>query len=179
MTTPTGVTCHKQSAPGVKPARSLTLLQEGPALIGNGAQTQAHRPVTDDADETGANTHQINRALAGRNRREQMGHRTDEAIAAWQKEVGIEPATGAREAILRQLQERAFEAIRICELERSGIRDGDGRWHGGDVIGHMTHDLIDLSNRLLRTYHPDGLKEEEALHREQIASLDYNKIIPF
>lgn len=37
--------------------------------------------------------------------------------------------------------------IKVIELERSGIRDGDGYWHGGDVIGHMTGDLVDLCRR--------------------------------
>ena len=34
-----------------------------------------------------------------------------------------------------------FELIKIIELEISGIRDGDGYWHGSDVIGGLEADL--------------------------------------
>jgi hypothetical protein len=61
-----------------------------------------------------------------------MGQMTDARIAAWQAKAGIEPATGNRAKILSELSDACFEAIKIIELERSGIRDGDGYWHGGD-----------------------------------------------
>jgi hypothetical protein len=81
-----------------------------------------------------------------------MGIRTDRQIAAWQRKAGIEPATGGRAQILNELSRAAFDAIKIIELERSGIRDGDGYWHGGDVIGGMTGDLTELCARLMETY---------------------------
>lgn len=85
-----------------------------------------------------------------------MGTRTDVEIARWQEKAGIEPATGERAEILRKLSDAAFEAIKIIELERSGIRDGDGCWHGSDVIGHVTSDLIGLCNALMRDDDPRG-----------------------
>ena len=61
---------------------------------------------------------------------------TEAKIAAWQKAVGIEPAKGGHADILEALSKAAFEAIKVIELERSGIRDGDGCWHGGiDTVG--------------------------------------------
>jgi len=60
----------------------------------------------------------------------------------------IEPASGKRAKILEALSKAAFEAIKIIELERSGIRDGDGYWDGSDVIGRMTDDLTNLCRRL-------------------------------
>ena len=61
--------------------------------------------------------------------------------AEWQqKEAGIKPATGDYAEVLEKISQKAFELIKIIELER--IRDGDGYWDGSDVIGgtfnHMT-----------------------------------------
>jgi hypothetical protein len=81
-----------------------------------------------------------------------MGSRTDADIAAWQKAARIEPAAGEHLEALNRLSNAAFEAIKIIELEKSGIRDGDGYWHGSDVIGGMTRDLISLCERLVQPY---------------------------
>jgi hypothetical protein len=78
-----------------------------------------------------------------------MGSRTDAEIAAWQKRAGIEPATGERAELLRRMSDAAFELIKIIELERSGIRDGDGGWHGSDVVGGTMRDLVGLIERFL------------------------------
>jgi hypothetical protein len=78
-----------------------------------------------------------------------MGTMTNRTIEAWQKRAGIEPATGERERILRELSDAAFDTIKFIELERSGIRDGDGYWHGGDVISHTTNKLTALCARLM------------------------------
>jgi hypothetical protein len=78
-----------------------------------------------------------------------MGSRTDAEIECWQQQAGIESTCGARAEILGALSKAAYEAIRIIELERSGIRDGDGYWHGGDVIGGMTGTLTSLCKRLM------------------------------
>jgi hypothetical protein len=72
-----------------------------------------------------------------------MSSWTDAKIAAWQKEAGIEPATGERAKLLDEMSKAAFELIKMIELERSGIRDGDGCWHGSDV-GHVTQRLVEL-----------------------------------
>lgn len=92
-----------------------------------------------------------------------MGSRTDADIAAWQKAAGIEEATGERGKILRSLSNAAFEAIKIIELERSGIRDGDGLWHGSDVIGGMTRDLISLCQRLMGDAHDGASPDKPSL----------------
>jgi hypothetical protein len=92
-----------------------------------------------------------------------MGMHTELAIAAWQQEHGIEPATGQRAEILcgmsdaafelikafgdSKVSDAAYELIKVVELERSGIRDGDGYWHGGDVIGGTFGDMIELCGR--------------------------------
>jgi hypothetical protein len=73
-----------------------------------------------------------------------MGQMTQARIKAWQEHAGLTEATGRYEAELRKLSQAAFELIKIVELERSGIRDGDGAWHGGDVIGHTMHEMIEL-----------------------------------
>jgi hypothetical protein len=70
-----------------------------------------------------------------------MGSMTDATIAAWQKQAGIEPASGALSALLEEMSQATFEIIKIIELERSGIRDGDGYWHGGDVMGGLLDNL--------------------------------------
>src|SRR5689334_1301653 len=90
-----------------------------------------------------------------------MGSRTDYEIAEGQEKAGIKPATGERARILGELSEAAFEAIKIIVLERSGIRDGDGYWHGGDVIYGMTSDLTELCRRLMDSYKTTSVPAEE------------------
>ena len=63
-----------------------------------------------------------------------MGQRTDAAIASWQAEHGIEPARGDVLAALNELSAKAVELIKLIELEKSGIRDGNGLWHGSDPV---------------------------------------------
>ncbi len=63
-----------------------------------------------------------------------MGQITQARIAAWQKASGIEEATGARAEKFEKLSRCAYDLIRVIELERSGIRDGDGFWHGSDAL---------------------------------------------
>jgi hypothetical protein len=76
-----------------------------------------------------------------------MGSRTDARIAAWQKQSGIKPATGERAELLSRLSNAAFDTIKIIELELSGIRDGDGYWHGSDVFGYAIGELAHLCKR--------------------------------
>jgi hypothetical protein len=73
-----------------------------------------------------------------------MGYQTDYAIAMWREKVGIKPATGKRAELLRRISDAAFDAIKAIELELSGIRDGDGFWHGSDVMGAVTDELAAL-----------------------------------
>jgi len=73
-----------------------------------------------------------------------MGSYTEAKIEAWQKAAGIEPATGRKAELLRKLSDKAFELIKVIELECSGIRDGDGYWHGSDVMGGIMGDIVGL-----------------------------------
>jgi hypothetical protein len=76
----------------------------------------------------------------------QMGQTSELIVAAWQKKAGLKPA--ADQETLRKLSDAAFELIKIIELEKSGIRDGDGYWHGGDVMGGIVSEMRGLLDRL-------------------------------
>jgi hypothetical protein len=67
-------------------------------------------------------------------------------IAAWQEKASIKEARGGRAELLRRMSEKAFELIKVIELERSGIRDGDGYWHGSDGMGGTARDTAALCN---------------------------------
>jgi hypothetical protein len=73
-----------------------------------------------------------------------MGSLTDANIAAWQKASGIKPAQGKLWEILEKMSQAAYELIKVIELERSGIRDGDGYWHGTGEMDHAAGDLVCL-----------------------------------
>jgi hypothetical protein len=92
-----------------------------------------------------------------------MGMLTQAAIAAWQEKAGIEPATGERAGALEQLSQACFELIKIIELERSGIRDGDGYWHGSDVVGGMLRHINDAHQRLMEAYRREDEDKAKAL----------------
>ena len=78
-----------------------------------------------------------------------MGTLTDRNIAEWQAHAGLEPVTGERREILEKMSETAFELIKAIELEKSGIRSGDGRWYGCvDYMLELTHEMRSLFNRL-------------------------------
>ena len=78
----------------------------------------------------------------------------DAETEAWQKRAGIEPATDEQARLLREMSDKAFELIKVIELERSGIRDGDGAWHGSDVVGGTMRDLVCLVKRYLEETTP-------------------------
>jgi len=71
-----------------------------------------------------------------------MGQLTDARIRDWQERAGIAPARGRRAQTLERLSQLAFELIKVIELERAGIRDGDGHWYGTDPVGGILHDLV-------------------------------------
>jgi hypothetical protein len=77
------------------------------------------------------------RPAAGNSEDGTMGSMTDANIRTWQQHAGP-PASPKRADALERLQSLAFDLIKICELERSGIRDGDGYWHGGEPLGELT-----------------------------------------
>ncbi len=93
----------------------------------------------------------------------------------WRAEVkrrkaDIEPATGDYAKALNQLSEAAYKAIKIIELERSGIRDGDGFWHDGEhmfshVIGGLTvwcQRVQDIKDEIMGGPLPWGERWEES-----------------
>jgi hypothetical protein len=73
-----------------------------------------------------------------------MGSPTDAKIAAWQEQAGIRPAVGLEAELLEKLSQAAFDLIKVIELQRSGIRDGNGWWHGGDGMGGMLSEMEGL-----------------------------------
>jgi len=77
----------------------------------------------------------------------EMGSITDWKIRTFQKETGIQPATGAEAELLEAMSNTAFELIKIIELERSGIRDGDGHWYGADATTETVRELRKLCDR--------------------------------
>jgi hypothetical protein len=73
-----------------------------------------------------------------------MGASTDFHVRQWQESVGIEPATGRGSAILERIARRAADLIQVVALEKSGIRDGDGWWHGSDALVGTVDELVQL-----------------------------------
>lgn len=43
---------------------------------------------------------------------------------------------------LNRMSQEAFELIKIIELEKSGVRDGDGFWHGSDALGNAVQEIV-------------------------------------
>ncbi len=91
-----------------------------------------------------------------------MGQMTDERISTWQQAAGIEPPTSAQLGRLEEMQEECFNLIRIIELERSGIRDGDGNWHGSDPLGGTVLRLSELW-QLFKLAEAAPIQEEQRL----------------
>jgi hypothetical protein len=109
------------------------------------------------SDQRGAND---NDSSERQPKEKQMGTMTDLQIAEWQEKTGIKPATGERLEILTALSHAAYDAIKIIELEISGIRHGDGAWHGADVIGGMISRFAELGRRL-DDYHTQALRKAD------------------
>jgi hypothetical protein len=76
-----------------------------------------------------------------------MGSLTDANIRAFQQATGIQPATGKDAELLDQASNTAFELIKIVALEKAGIRDGNGSWHGAHPL-----EIVDDLTRLLEQY---------------------------
>jgi hypothetical protein len=72
-----------------------------------------------------------------------MGMRRDAEIAEWQRK-SVKPSE--QQDLLGRMSDTAFELIKVIELERSGIRDGDGYWSGSDAMGGIAHDRASLPN---------------------------------
>jgi hypothetical protein len=70
-----------------------------------------------------------------------MGSRDRASVEAFQERTGIKPAIGEHLDALSRLQNLALSLIKCCELEKCGICDGDGVWHGGDPIDGIISDM--------------------------------------
>jgi hypothetical protein len=73
-----------------------------------------------------------------------MGQMRNATIAAWQELAGIQEATGDQDELLRQMSKQAYELIKVIELERSGIRDGDGCWGASDAMTYTAAEMAML-----------------------------------
>jgi hypothetical protein len=66
--------------------------------------------------------------------------------------------------LLRKMSDKAFELIKLIELELSGLRGGDGYWHylGGEVMDGAAADLGALIERYLsiQLKIDDGLSDD-------------------
>ena len=71
-----------------------------------------------------------------------MGQRRNAEIEVWQRASGLKPSK--QHALLREMSDAAFDLIKVIELERSGIRDGDGCWSGSDPMGGIARGLASL-----------------------------------
>jgi len=56
----------------------------------------------------------------------------------------FEPLKGADLKKVNQMKEMAKQLLKCLELEKNGIRDGDGFWHGSDPIDAIISDLVRL-----------------------------------
>jgi hypothetical protein len=65
-----------------------------------------------------------------------------------------------------KLQNVACETIKVAELEKAGVRDGDGFWHG-DVLGALFKDLKSAVRQLEEHYD----KEFERGYREWLGDV--------
>jgi hypothetical protein len=79
-----------------------------------------------------------------------MGAGTDADIEAFQEAAGIKPATGFVRRQLEEMAEAAFQLIQVIELEKCGIRDGDGQWHGSDPLAGGVDDIVRLMESIGR-----------------------------
>jgi hypothetical protein len=84
-----------------------------------------------------------------------MGMRRTAAIQDWQQRAGIKPASDAREKTLDRMSQLAFDLIKVIELERSGIRDGDGAWSGSDPLGCIVAELVRAEQQDLQVWKTD------------------------
>jgi hypothetical protein len=78
-----------------------------------------------------------------------MGRMRNLEIETFQRKARIHIPDPTTIRAWQELQQQAFQVIKIAELEISGIRDGDGCW-GGDVIGGTLRDLECIVSRLMQ-----------------------------
>lgn len=84
-----------------------------------------------------------------------------ESVDAVEEATGIRRATGRPRKILDGLQALTAKYLEVLALEKSGIRDGDGFWHGSDVVYGMAQEI----ERGADAYY-DALGEQEDRRRK-------------
>ncbi len=82
-----------------------------------------------------------------------MGAVSNLCIREWQR-AGIKPVQGPQAENLARMSHLAADLIRVIELERAGIRDGDGYWSGCDPIHEIINELVE-NERMNDTYRQD------------------------
>jgi hypothetical protein len=88
-----------------------------------------------------------------------MGSYTDACTEAFQEATGIKPARGEYADRLDELAKEALALIQIATLESSGIRDGNGTWHGSDPLAGTVDSinrLMERINAIRRSPDPNG-----------------------
>lgn len=65
-------------------------------------------------------------------------------ILAKTTKSAIEPTTGPHDDVLMAITEVCSALLKLVELERSGIRHGEGFWVAGDPIIRQTQRLVGL-----------------------------------
>jgi hypothetical protein len=93
-----------------------------------------------------------------------MGMQTRAAIAAFEEKAGIKRPTGELAEVLSGLSQVAFEMIKVIELERSGIRDGDGYWHGSDPVSGTAEEFVALCRQLEDIRRGPDIEPDEEFH---------------
>jgi hypothetical protein len=78
---------------------------------------------------------------------EKMGQVTTARIEDWQRRHGIEAAQGEPLQRLERISALAVDLVKAVELERSGIRGGDGYWHGSDPVTGIIEMLVKESHQ--------------------------------
>lgn len=111
-----------------------------------------------------------------------MGQRTTAMIREFQRQVGIEPATGHDAELLERMKREAAQLIEILVLEESSIRDGDGHWHGSNPLDCLIRDLRELTDKYFasekREEPEDGAEQERLIAWHEKGS-ENDKDFPF
>lgn len=76
-----------------------------------------------------------------------MGQQTDRIIREFRERAGLEVPGHERRQLLEKMKRDAVNLIECIVLEESGIRDGDGQWHGCDPICAIVRNLVELERK--------------------------------
>jgi hypothetical protein len=81
-----------------------------------------------------------------------MGQKTAAKIRAFREQAGLDEPSPERRKYLAEMKEKAVRLIEYIVLEESGIRGGDGQWHGCDPIAAVICDLSELERKDLEEW---------------------------